>query len=259
MKSAVALDVRETSVPTRRSSLPSPPALDPLVGLTVTPPRPDVTSLGWPAISMMQPWASVVGRAIKTVDNRKSWHTLRGEILLHAGKGVDPAAPRMIEDACRSLGFDVPDITDTPKGVLLGTITIEKQVGPLLVPPKDSVWAEGPCCHLISEVRLFAEPIPWRGMSGVFRVPYEIVAAAIEGARLVRPPVPKNVEAEDARFFEIAIGVAGDPDHDVQRIPLRRIRSELEFAQNLMPTLSRLAIGDIIDSPDGRVSFTRIS
>lgn len=44
------------------------------------------------ALSIQQPWAQLIVEGLKDIENRTWRHSLRGEILVHAGKRVDTRA-----------------------------------------------------------------------------------------------------------------------------------------------------------------------
>ncbi len=72
------------------------------------------------ALSLLQPWASLVVMGLKKIETR-SWTTkYRGTLLIHAGKGKagalvaqQPAIKRYI-----------PDFKDLPFGAIIGQVTL---------------------------------------------------------------------------------------------------------------------------------------
>lgn len=80
------------------------------------------------ALSIMQPWASMIVLGYKPVENR-SWNTThRGPTLIHAGKSFDAAGWTWIVENARRL--DVPskslDITlaNFPSGGIIGSANL---------------------------------------------------------------------------------------------------------------------------------------
>ena len=55
-------------------------------------------------ITLKQPWATLVAEGIKTWEFRSWRYSYRGEILIHAGAGVDKDAMKKVE----SLGLEFP-------------------------------------------------------------------------------------------------------------------------------------------------------
>jgi ASCH domain-containing protein len=118
------------------------------------------------ALSVRQPWASMIVWGLKTVEVR-SWSTeYRGELYIHAAKRIDERAAELFE------------LNDLPLGCLLGSVQLagvdaftpglwteladeHLQVGP---------YQSGLYAWRMTDPQLFAEPIPYLGERGVFRV-----------------------------------------------------------------------------------------
>jgi len=135
------------------------------------------------ALTIWQPWATLIIRGIKPVENRhwlpKPYQLLPGDpLLIHAGKKVDPdAAPFLL-----SIGFTWPDLNalfeDMPAGAILGLVTYA-----------GACWAAGERCDCgrfaatdqyhwqCAQPRPLAEPISCRGAQGLWRVPADLTAA----------------------------------------------------------------------------------
>lgn len=135
------------------------------------------------ALSIRQPWASLILKAGKDIENR-NWPTAyRGRILIHAAKGMtraehedaiefavraitvaaerrnDPAAKRV---TLRQLGFAFDDL---PRGGIVGSVEIAGCV-------RDSVspWFVGTYGFVLRD----PQPLPftpWKGQLGFFDVP----------------------------------------------------------------------------------------
>jgi hypothetical protein len=111
------------------------------------------------ALTLIQPWASLVIHHGKSVENR-SWPTNhRGPLLIHAGKKTDPAGFALAEE----LGIYLPD--DLPAGGIIGRVQV---VG--CVRDSDSPWAMSGQWHwqLADPEPLAFEPL--RGQMGLFKV-----------------------------------------------------------------------------------------
>lgn len=121
------------------------------------------------ALTVRQPWASLIIHGPKRVENR-NWPTrYRGPLLIHAGSnrtGRDRAANVL------ALPLDY--------GVIIGAVVLSDCV------PVDrcfsSPFTEGPWCWLVGEPIAFSTPIPWRGSLGLFTVPDEQAWAWIRAA-----------------------------------------------------------------------------
>lgn len=108
------------------------------------------------ALTIRQPYASLIFLASRDVENR-SWPTkYRGDLVICASLKVDPRA-------CKKFGLDPAEL---PRGMALGRVTISD-----CVRNHRSKWAERGHWHWVLEnPRGFAEPIPVRGRLGIYRI-----------------------------------------------------------------------------------------
>lgn len=132
------------------------------------------------ALSIRQPWASLILKAGKNIENR-DWPTkLRGRILIHAAKGMTRAEhedaiafavtaikrdtrnhgapPRTLRD----LGFAFEDL---PRGGIVGSVEIVA-----CVTDSASPWFVGKYGFMLRD----PQPLPftpWKGQLGFFDVP----------------------------------------------------------------------------------------
>ena len=137
------------------------------------------------ALSIRQPWASLILKAGKDIENR-CWPTkVRGRVLIHAAKGmtraehedaIDFAVGAIIatprKDArtrivtLRELGFAFEDLT---RGGIIGSVEIIDCVA-----ASDSPWFMGEFGFLLRD----PQPLPftpWKGQLGFFDVPDDIL------------------------------------------------------------------------------------
>lgn len=138
------------------------------------------------ALSIRQPWASLIMKAGKDIENR-CWPTkVRGRVLVHAAKGMTRTEH---EDA---IDFAVRAIRATPRGgVTTRTVTLRElgfdfdmlERGGIIgsveivdcVTDSDSPWFMGEHGFVLRDPR----PIPftpWKGQLGFFDVPEEALA-----------------------------------------------------------------------------------
>lgn len=116
------------------------------------------------ALTLWQPWASLIVDLRKPVETR-SWGTsYRGPLAIHAGMKVDA-------DACSRFGY-VPSMV--PRGAVLGTSVLSNCV----VFPDDSVtpddygdYTPGRFGFVLTEVVKFARPVQAKGMYGLWEWP----------------------------------------------------------------------------------------
>ena len=116
------------------------------------------------AITIRQPWAELIVRGDKDVENR-SWRTNhRGPLLIHAGGSVNREAVArhgVPEDAERSAIIGIVEVVDCTQ-------------------QRTSTWhEEGSWGWYLKGARRFREPIPMKGKRGLFEVPERKVAAQL--------------------------------------------------------------------------------
>lgn len=133
------------------------------------------------ALSIRQPWASLILKAGKDIENR-SWPTrVRGRILIHAAKGMTRdehedailfaidairADPKNVgankRRTLRELGFAFEDL---PRGGIIGSVELVDCVRDSLSP-----WFMGPCGFVLRNPSILPFQ-PLRGKLGLFEVP----------------------------------------------------------------------------------------
>lgn len=126
------------------------------------------------AITVCQPYASLIMMGDKRVENRR-WSThYRGDLIIHAGKSLKwmPTRYEMKLNPRLEVSKDV-----LPFGKILGIVTLVDVVH--FPPPEyrqDLSWlksyehASGPWCWILENPRPFKVPIPWRGAQGLFTI-----------------------------------------------------------------------------------------
>ena len=128
------------------------------------------------ALSVKQPWASLIMTGYKEVEIR-TWKTdYRGQLVIHTGTRGDSEAVDKFWGKDKSL----IEKTDLPRGCILGKIELVDIVE--LYAPN---WSDWKCYHRVSGVwpghPLFAwwlsnpiklkNPIPYKGQQGLFNIP----------------------------------------------------------------------------------------
>ena len=106
------------------------------------------------ALTLRQPWASLVMAGIKDVENR-TWRTnYRGRLVIHAGSGIDR----------EGMNEHGQLLADYPHGAILGTVELVD-----CVEHSTSPWAIAENWHwLLAEPRPFDAPIPAKGKLGLW-------------------------------------------------------------------------------------------
>jgi len=139
------------------------------------------------ALSIRQPWASLIIKAKKDIENR-NWHTkFRGRILVHAAKGMtrgehegaidfavdairaDPrnaGAARIV--TLRELGFAFDDLE---RGGFVGSVEIVD-----CVTDSESPWFMGRYGFVLRDPQPLPFFVPYKGQLGFFDVPGAVLA-----------------------------------------------------------------------------------
>lgn len=154
------------------------------------------------ALTLLQPWASLVATGAKTIETR-SWDTsYRGPLAIHASKGLPlvwkPFTGLFVEalgDACGVNEFGVLNLRALPVGVILATCTLADviatdvsdgtgKVSEHVHHDHDQIVREmafgdfgaGRYAWLLTDVRLLPEPVPARGRLRLWNIDLETEA-----------------------------------------------------------------------------------
>lgn len=152
-----------------------------------------------PALSLWQPWASLIFTQIPAHENpytlayAKAYETrprplfYRGPLLIHAALRWRPDQEAIcrsdpFRSALRTGGFYTPD--DIPRGCILGLVWMRscqptETVAPKLHPLELSFgdFSAGRYAYHLRDPDPFPSPLPYRGQQGLFRVPIETILA----------------------------------------------------------------------------------
>ena len=116
------------------------------------------------AITIKQPWASLIAAGLKDIENR-TWKTnFRGRVLIHAAKvsvkdGWSALNGMQIKKVSKHKYKLYGDNEDLPKGAIIGSVEIVD-----CVQNHPSPWAEkGVWNWVLANPILFPEPIPAKG------------------------------------------------------------------------------------------------
>lgn len=130
------------------------------------------------ALTVKQPWASLIISAGKNIENR-DWRTnYRGIIAIHSSAKFEQSE---MEDACDFMRGFIPKFSSRifqrehkskplTLGVILGTVEILD-----CVKESDSPWFCGEFGFVLANPVAFAEPIPCRGALQFWNVPEELL------------------------------------------------------------------------------------
>lgn len=134
------------------------------------------------AITISQPWADLIARGEKFIENR-TWSTdYRGPLAIHAGKG--------------SQYLNRQELERYTTGAIVATCDLVAIVN-RLAPTRDQLneleragftweqvnahrYADGPFCWVLSEIRAANEPFAITGRQGLWNVPPAALDAAVD-------------------------------------------------------------------------------
>jgi len=127
------------------------------------------------AISLWQPWASLMAIGAKTIETRSWSTTYRGPLAIHASKRlVLPNDPEFLK-AVKDLGLLDREL---PLGAIVGTcelydcIPVEKATATFFRRPDKEIlfgdWSPGRYLWLTQNFKRFDIPIPARGKQGLW-------------------------------------------------------------------------------------------
>jgi len=134
------------------------------------------------AISLWQPWATAMALGIKKIETRSwsSWYT--GDIAIHAAMKFTREARHFAEIEC-ALGR-LPN--RLPFGVLLCVVNLKEcDYAEDIVQNISAIerlygdYSPGRFAWITDNLRVFKEPIPYRGMQGIFEIPDSIIKEAL--------------------------------------------------------------------------------
>ncbi len=121
------------------------------------------------ALTICQPYAEMIARGEKVIENR-TWPTpYRGPLVIHAGKSRD--------------WLDGDDDRQYP-GMVFGAVVATANladcvlVGKLTSPLREHVHANGPWCWVLEDIRR-VEPVRAGGAQGLWEFPDETVFAFV--------------------------------------------------------------------------------
>lgn len=130
---------------------------------------------GVPALTVSEPYASLIIFAGKDVENR-TWPTgYRGPLVIHAGK-TSRYLPKKWEADWAEYRNGWPALPVAPAfGQIVGVVDV---VGCLeLADAPTGPWTEGPWCWMLANPRPLPAPVDAVGKQGLWKMPDDIAAA----------------------------------------------------------------------------------
>lgn len=121
------------------------------------------------ALSILQPWAWLIVRGHKDIENR-TWQTRRrGDIIIHAGKRWGREQRADLE----YVREEFPNIVLPDKFDLGGIVGAARIVD--CVAESASPWFNGPFGFVLEQGRTAPAFVPWKGQLGFFDIPRSAV------------------------------------------------------------------------------------
>ena len=117
------------------------------------------------ALSLKQPWTTLIVTGIKPIENRKWSTSYRGQLLMHASKTWDKEGAQWIVDHFPELK-DLIYWSNHLKGKIIGQVDMID-----CVTQYDSPWFFGPYGFIFRDAIEFKNPIPYKGQLNIFEIP----------------------------------------------------------------------------------------
>ncbi len=166
------------------------------------------------ALTIQQPWASLVAHGIKDVENR-TWSTpYRGKLLIHAAS--KKAAANLLDTLPIEWSAEIvnqvnmgalPAPAALPTGAIVGYVELAGIVGP--GQDTESMWSEGPDAHkwVLRDAHVFDQPITGvRGQEGLWE--FDLDEDSLPASRAV-PIADARVTGTQVEF-DVSREVFGD-------------------------------------------------
>lgn len=133
------------------------------------------------ALTLTQPWATLIALGQKRIETRDWYTPYRGPIAIHAAKGQPDWAAEFENDLwCNSMedyGFELP--RETPRGAIVAIAHLADVCGMTREMIQDLArtnyaefnfgnWAAGRFAWRLTDIRPLATPIPARGQLGLW-------------------------------------------------------------------------------------------
>lgn len=172
------------------------------------------------ALTLTQPWATLVAIGAKAIETRSWRTTFRGPIAIHAAQGFPEEAEEIChKDPFRSVlnAAGIHRTGELPRGAIVAVAVLldcwqfdwgsaERIPISGLYPPHEISFGDlspGRWGFKLANVRALTTPIPARGMLGLWELPEEVAAslrnsvpAVAEGNRNATATEPQNTKSD---------------------------------------------------------------
>jgi hypothetical protein len=123
------------------------------------------------AITISQPYATLIADGEKWVENRKWATSYRGALAIHAGKGTQYLTRQELAEYPSSCIVAICDLVACMPIASMRQISRGQKVGNTdltLGDILDHEHAEGPYCWVLQNVRPLIPPVPYKGAQGLW-------------------------------------------------------------------------------------------
>jgi len=106
------------------------------------------------AITIQQPWAEMIARGLKKVENR-TWRTRhRGPLAIHAGKSMAAMDRENAAEWPKRYGVALPQVGELTFGAIIAVVEVRDCVPVAGLPAelRGHSFAKGPWCWVLDEV-----------------------------------------------------------------------------------------------------------
>jgi len=124
------------------------------------------------ALTICQPFAEMIARGDKLVENREWFTNYRGPLMIHAGKSRSWLDTMTDDDLADEFGRRIEFGAIVARAQLVACLHIERiEAGQY---DKDFPWLKmhhhtnGTWCWVLAEVERLPEAIPWKGAQGLW-------------------------------------------------------------------------------------------
>jgi len=125
------------------------------------------------ALSIKQPWAWLIARGIKNIENRGWEGRYRGRLLIHASKTWDKSGYIILQNHLLDREKEsLPEKDEWVFGAIIGVVTMVD-----CVDHYPSKWFFGPWGFVFEAPEFWEDPEPYKGQLGIFNVPDSIFGA----------------------------------------------------------------------------------
>lgn len=124
------------------------------------------------ALTILQPWAEMIARGVKRVENR-TWRTPhRGPIAIHVGKSLIWMDRENAAEWPERYGVALPQAGELTFGAIIAVAELVDCVRVEDLPDdlRGHAWAFGPWCWVLRDVRR-VEPVPCMGKQLLWNYP----------------------------------------------------------------------------------------